>query len=88
MSAKLRELLCKEVVELVNEYLGHRLTDDERRSFDAHLETCPPCTTYLEQLKTVLSVAGSLENRAASEGVEQELLSLFRTWHDKNPRPR
>lgn len=84
MSAKLRELLCKEVVELVNEYLGHRLAEDERRAFDAHLETCPPCTTYLEQMKTVLKVAGSLEQSPVSADVEQELLTLFRGWHAKD----
>jgi anti-sigma factor RsiW len=84
MSAKQRELLCNEVVELVNEYLGHRLAEDDRRAFDAHLETCPPCTTYLEQMKTVLALAGSLEKPAVDANVEQELLTLFRSWRDKS----
>ena len=51
---------CQEVVELVNEYLGHALTAEDRAAFEAHLATCPPCTTYLEQMKTVLNVASSL----------------------------
>ncbi|HEV8549464.1 MAG TPA: zf-HC2 domain-containing protein [Polyangiaceae bacterium] len=84
MSATLRELVCKEVVELVNEYLSHRLDEQARRAFDAHLETCPPCTTYLEQMKAVLNVAGSLGSAPVAEDVEQELLALFGSWRDKN----
>lgn len=82
MSDKPRELVCKEVVELVNEYLAHRLGAEDRSAFDAHLETCPPCTTYLAQIKTVLNVAGSLE-QPVSTGVEEELLTLFRSWNGK-----
>lgn len=86
MSAPLRELVCKEVVELVSEYLGHRLSEEDRRAFDAHLETCPPCTTYLEQMKTVLNVAVGLDEQPVPARVEQELLGLFRTWRDKTAR--
>ncbi len=83
MSAKVRELVCKEVVELVDEYLGNRLDAEERRAFDAHLATCPPCTTYLEQMKTVLNVASSLGGVPLAEDVERELLGVFRSWRDK-----
>jgi anti-sigma factor RsiW len=72
------------VVELVNEYLGHRLTDDDRRAFDAHLATCPPCTTYLEQMRTVVQLAGTLaETPSSAAAVEPELLALFERWRDK-----
>lgn len=84
MSVKAPELVCQQVVELVNEYLGHRLSAEDRRAFDEHLETCPPCTTYLEQMKTVVDLAGSLGEGAAPAEVEPQLLDLFRRWHDKS----
>ncbi len=83
MNAKVVDLTCQRVVELVSEYLGHTLTDEDRRAFEAHLETCPPCTTYLEQMKTVLNLASSLGKAPAPEEVEPRLLALFRHWHDK-----
>jgi anti-sigma factor RsiW len=100
MTPKPVDLVCQQVVELVNEYLGHTLTDDDRRAFDAHLETCPPCTTYLEQIRTVLNLARSLGeasptadvDRTAEAGdrpqheVEAELLAMFQRWCDKSGR--
>jgi anti-sigma factor RsiW len=83
MNAKLADLACREVVELVTDYLGHVLTPSDRQAFDAHLETCPPCTIYLEQMKTVVSTAGSLGKPTGSEEVEQELLALFQGWRAK-----
>jgi len=84
MSAAPLDLPCREVVELVSEYLGHALTLEQRTQFDAHLETCPPCTTYLEQMKTVLSLASSLGKPASSEEVTQELKDLFERWHHEH----
>ena len=74
---------CQEVVELVNEYLGHALTAEDRAAFEAHLATCPPCTTYLAQMRTVLSVATSLAENSLPADVEPQLMALFQHWRDK-----
>jgi len=86
MRAKPLDFTCQQVVELVNEYLGHALTTEDRRAFDAHLETCPPCTTYLEQMKTVVGLANSLSEAPSPAEVESQLLDMFRRWHDKGAR--
>jgi anti-sigma factor RsiW len=70
-------------VELVTDYLGHVLTIDDRLAFEAHLETCPPCTAYLAQMQAVVSAAGSLDQPVTPE-VEQELLAVFQGWHGKS----
>jgi len=75
---------CQEVVELVNEYLGHSLTAEDRAAFEAHLATCPPCTTYLTQMKTVLDVASSLDTDSPLGDVEPQLMALFQHWREKN----
>ena len=51
------ELACVEVVELVTDYLEGVLPADEARRLERHLQTCPGCTEYLEQLR---AIAGSL----------------------------
>lgn len=77
---------CQEVVELVNEYLGHALTPEDRTAFEAHLATCPPCTTYLTHMKTVLNVASSLGKDSPPADVEPQLMAMFQSWRDKNSR--
>ena len=75
------DLMCKEVVELVTEYLGQTLEAEGRVRFEKHLLTCPPCTAYLAQMRTTLELTGELGKAAPSKDVEQELVRLFRRWH-------
>jgi anti-sigma factor RsiW len=77
------ELVCQELVELVTDYLNHSLQAADRVRFEAHLLTCPPCTSYLAQMKTTLELAGELGRETATRDVEQQLLTLFRQWHQK-----
>ena len=51
------ELACVEVVELVTDYMEGVLPEAEARRLERHLDTCPGCTEYLQQLRTI---AGSL----------------------------
>jgi hypothetical protein len=82
------ELVCQELVEMMSDYLNHTLPAADRLRFDTHLLTCPPCTSYLAQKRTTVQIAGELDKTAASqtaasEDVEQQLVSLFRHWHQK-----
>ena len=77
------ELVCQELVELVSDYLGHTLPAPDRARFEAHLLTCPPCTSYLAQMKATLALAGELDAAPATDDVEQQLTRLFRRWHQK-----
>ena len=54
------DLACTEEVELMTDYLEGALPDAERRRLELHLETCPGCTEYLEQMRTVAGSLGGL----------------------------
>ena len=79
------ELVCREVVELVTEYLAGTLPDTEKARFDHHLSTCPPCTAYLAQMRTTLALSAELGSASApsDDAVAEELGDLFRRWHEK-----
>jgi len=79
------ELVCREVVELVTDYLGGALPPADRVRFDQHLSTCPPCTAYLAQVGTTLDLAAELGSAAAptDDDVARTLGDLFRRWHGK-----
>jgi anti-sigma factor RsiW len=83
MGTNVVELWCQELVELVTEYLENRLTAEDRVRFEKHLLTCPPCTSYLAQMRTTIELAAELGTPpAASDGpagvVDLRLLGVLR----------
>ena len=74
-----RELTCRELVELVTDYLDDALPDAERMRFEAHLAGCEGCDRYVEQIRT--TVALTRETRALDERPEiSALLTAFRDY--------
>jgi anti-sigma factor RsiW len=79
------ELLCRELVDLVTEYLGDTLPPRDRARFEQHLLDCPPCTAYLAQMRATLALAAELRSTDAppADEVAQQLDELFRRWRGK-----
>jgi anti-sigma factor RsiW len=79
------ELSCDELVELVTDYLEGALPPPERERFEQHLRDCPGCTTYLEQMRQVIRVAGRLSEADVPHEAREALLRAFRGWTRKGP---
>jgi anti-sigma factor RsiW len=75
-----RDLSCREVVELVTDYLEGRLSRRDRRRFEKHLSACDGCTRYVEQMRMTIRTLGKLEERDLSRKARAELLDAFRDW--------
>ena len=73
-------LTCKEVVELVTDYLEDALSASERRRFDEHLSTCPYCQIYLDQMRQTIRTLGHLPEQAVPPEALEALLARFRGW--------
>ena len=74
------EMTCKELVELVTEYLEGTLPDDTRRSMEHHLAGCDGCTNYLEQMRQTIRLTGKLREENLTSQQRDDLLRLFRDW--------
>jgi anti-sigma factor RsiW len=74
------ELTCKELVELVTDYLEGALPESERARFDAHLGECPYCRTYLEQMRQTVALVGRLTEETIPPDARDDLLQRFRKW--------
>lgn len=74
------ELSCKELVELVTEYLEGTLPPSERARFEAHLAICDGCTTYLDQMRQTIRTLGKLSERSVAPEAMEALLAAFRDW--------
>jgi predicted anti-sigma-YlaC factor YlaD len=75
------ELVCREVVELVSDYLEDAMTELDRALFEEHLAMCDGCSAYLEQMRVTLRVAGALAPEAVDPAVCAHLVDAFRGWH-------
>lgn len=73
-----RDVECRELVELVTEYLEGALPRDEVLAVDAHLEVCPGCRAYLAQMRATIAATGSVEVESLPDDIVAELLAAFR----------
>jgi predicted anti-sigma-YlaC factor YlaD len=74
------ELTCRELVELVTDYLEDKLTQLERMRFEEHLATCTGCRNYLDQIRRTVDTLGRLTEDDLAPVARDELLKLFRNW--------
>jgi anti-sigma factor RsiW len=74
------QLTCKELVELVTDYLEGALPPSDRSRFDEHLTTCPYCRIYLDQMRQTIRALGHLPEEAIAPEALEALLARFRGW--------
>jgi anti-sigma factor RsiW len=75
-----RGISCKELVELVTDYLDDALRPDDRERFEAHLDLCPPCVEYVAQIERTIAAAGTTWRDVDDTPQVAELLDVFRDW--------
>jgi anti-sigma factor RsiW len=73
-------MTCKELVELVTDYLEGTLPADVRARMDQHLAGCDGCTHYLEQMRQTIRLTGQVREENLSQPQRDDLLRLFRDW--------
>ncbi len=73
-------LTCKELAELVTDYVEGALPRRDRERFEEHMMTCPPCQVHLEQMRQTIALLGRLPEDTISPEAEQVLLEALRNW--------
>ena len=74
------EFSCKELVELVTDYLEGALPPPTRAAFEEHLELCEGCRAYLQQMELTIQMVGGLSEESIPAPAKAELLDAFRDW--------
>jgi len=74
-------ITCRELVELVTEYLEGALAGGDRDRFEQHLHGCMSCLAYLAQMRTTLRALGRLREEDVPLEAQAALLGAFRRWH-------
>jgi anti-sigma factor RsiW len=73
-------MTCRELVELVTEYLEGTLSAEESERFQQHLSICPGCQAYIEQMRSTIGALGSLSEESIDPRARDALLAAFRDW--------
>lgn len=75
-----REVVCREAVELVTDYLEGTLSRADRKRFEKHLAACEHCTEYLEQIREAISLAGRVTPEQLTPQMREDFTDLYRRW--------
>jgi anti-sigma factor RsiW len=73
-----RDVACRELVELVTDYLEGVLAPAEVAAVEAHLDECPGCRAYLAQMRATIAATGAVEVENLSDDMVDALLQTFR----------
>jgi len=74
------DLTCKELVELVTDYLESALSRRDRKRFEQHIDGCTNCTEYVAQFRETIRLTGTLREQDVPKEAADELVALFATW--------
>jgi predicted anti-sigma-YlaC factor YlaD len=77
------ELTCKEVVELVTDYLEEVLLPEKLAQLEEHLAGCPGCRNYIEQVRLTIGMLRNLAQEPMFSETKEELLRKFQQWKEQ-----
>lgn len=74
---------CRQVVELMTDYLEGALSSSDRARFEQHIAGCDGCTEYLRQLRKSIALTGRLAVAPVPDRFARELERAFRDWRSR-----
>jgi anti-sigma factor RsiW len=75
-------ITCREVVELVTEYLDGALSDADTDRMEQHLKLCPPCVEYVDQIRATAQLAAVAAVELELRPDRDALLRAFREFKE------
>jgi anti-sigma factor RsiW len=77
------EMSCRELVDVITDYLEGTMDAADRARFEAHLQECPYCVNYLDQMRETIGALGGLSEESIGSEARSELLEAFRGWRER-----
>ena len=69
------DIVCRDFVEEVTNYLEGKLSEAERRWTDEHLAQCDACRAYLEQMRATIAALKGLRVTEIEPALRAKILS-------------
>jgi predicted anti-sigma-YlaC factor YlaD len=80
METNPNDMSCRELVELVTDYLEGALSPADQQRFELHIGKCDWCKLYIDQIRLTIKAAGKLTEDSIEPRAKEELLAIFRGW--------
>jgi anti-sigma factor RsiW len=77
LSAWRRDLVCRDAVALMTDYLEGALSPRQLARLQRHLAGCDGCDEYLRQLRATIGLLGSVQPEDLASETRQGLMDLF-----------
>ena len=74
------DLTCKELTELITNYLEGKLLQPDRLRFEQHISACDGCLAYIDQMRITVASLGNRPRMELPKSMESDLLLAFRRW--------
>jgi len=71
------DLACRDLVELVTDYLEGQLDDGAAAAVEHHLTLCAGCDRYLDQMRQTIATLGRVPVESLSAQARAELVAAF-----------
>ncbi len=71
---------CKEIAELITDYLEGSLTLSQRLRFQMHIGLCLACRNYLRQMKYTVATLRQLPSEPVPPEIKEALMKRFQSW--------
>lgn len=75
------DIACRELVEIVTDYLEGALDSAMTAAVERHLAICPHCDRYIEQMRETISAVGHVPVDTLDEQAKADLVAAFRNFH-------
>ncbi|MGA2529001.1 MAG: zf-HC2 domain-containing protein [Acidimicrobiales bacterium] len=75
-----RDIVCRQAVELVTDYLEGKLSRRDARAFEEHLRACDGCEEYVRQIRATIGILGSVQPEDLSPETRYGLMELYREF--------
>ncbi len=78
MSANAQQITCRELVQVVTDYLESQITAVERHVIEVHLGDCPGCDEYVRQMRlTIAGLQGLADDAVMFPKTRDQVLAAF-----------
>lgn len=75
-------LTCRDITEIVTDYVEGRMGVWDRLRFQLHIGMCAACREYVRQMKITRAVVGHVHAPPIPDEVKEELIKRFRDWKE------
>lgn len=77
------DLVCRDAVALMTDYLEDALSRSNRARLERHLAQCDGCDEYLRQMRETIRLLGRIEPDDLSLEARDEIVALFLRYREE-----